>query len=231
MNLHTEKEHIIQNQHFAYKLRELYKKNRQLFNQVNDYIPFSIHVNTKNSFDIVYANNKLLNRGKEMEELAEIGGSYLPKISCPILFKESVKKATCFAQINDNNAVCSYLQNIKIMDEMTLFYTNKLILNDNLFFNVSSWANEMGSLGKLFTKIFNPIYNSQTSWLQFQSLTKREKEILKLLANGKSNKEVSDMLFISSHSVHTHRRNIYRKLNINKTSELVRFSLVLEILS
>lgn len=231
MNLHTEKEHIIQSQHFAYKLRELYKKDRCLFNQVNDYIPFSIHVNKKDSFDIVYANNQLLNRGKEMEQLAEIGGSYLPKISCPILFKEAVEKARNFTQINDNSAVCSHLQSIKVRGEMTLFYSNKLILNNNLFFNVSSFTSEMGKFGKLFSTIFKSIYKNQTSWLQFQSLTKREKEILKLLANGKSNKEVGNLLFISAHSVHTHRRNIYKKLDINKTSELVRFSIALDILS
>ena len=67
-------------------------------------------------------------------------------------------------------------------------------------------------------------------WLRFQTLTKREKEILKLIANDFSNNDVSEALFISTHSVKTHRRNIYRKLDIQKTSQLVRIAIAMELL-
>lgn len=58
-----------------------------------------------------------------------------------------------------------------------------------------------------------------------QSLTEREKEILKLIAASNSNREIGEKLFISEHTVKTHRRNLKRKLNANNTADLVKFAL------
>ncbi len=56
-------------------------------------------------------------------------------------------------------------------------------------------------------------------------LTTREREIIKLIAEGKSSKEVADLLFISSRTVQHHRANIMKKLNIKKTADLVKYAL------
>ncbi|MCL4523181.1 MAG: response regulator transcription factor [Acidobacteria bacterium] len=56
-------------------------------------------------------------------------------------------------------------------------------------------------------------------------LTARETEIVQLLAEGKSNKEVADTLQISVKTVETHRANIMRKLNLASFSELVRYAI------
>jgi DNA-binding NarL/FixJ family response regulator len=58
-----------------------------------------------------------------------------------------------------------------------------------------------------------------------QSLTVRQREILKLIAEGKSNKEIGDLLYISVRTVERHRANMMSKLNIRKTAELVQFAL------
>ncbi|NGP88358.1 response regulator [Fodinibius halophilus] len=55
-------------------------------------------------------------------------------------------------------------------------------------------------------------------------LTKREKEIIKYTASGKSAQEVGDLLYISKHTVNTHRRNIYKKLDISGVKELINFA-------
>jgi DNA-binding NarL/FixJ family response regulator len=55
-------------------------------------------------------------------------------------------------------------------------------------------------------------------------LTTREREILRLLAEGKSSKEAAEALFISIKTVETHRSNIMRKLDTHSTSELVRYA-------
>ena len=53
-------------------------------------------------------------------------------------------------------------------------------------------------------------------------LTKREKEILKLIAEGSSNQEIADVLFISLRTVETHRLNINQKLDVKNTAGLVK---------
>jgi len=55
-------------------------------------------------------------------------------------------------------------------------------------------------------------------------ITSREREILKLLAEGKSNKEVAGVLDISVKTVEAHRANIMHKLNLTSLSDLVRYA-------
>ena len=56
-------------------------------------------------------------------------------------------------------------------------------------------------------------------------LTTRETEILKLLASGYSTQKVADELFLSPHTVHTHRKSIIKKLNIKSPTEFVIYAL------
>jgi len=53
-------------------------------------------------------------------------------------------------------------------------------------------------------------------------LTKRETEIIKLIAAGRSNQEIADALFISLRTVETHRLNIYQKLDVKNTAGLIK---------
>ena len=56
-------------------------------------------------------------------------------------------------------------------------------------------------------------------------LSNREKEILNLIANGKTSKEISETLFIAKTTVDTHRKNMIRKLNLDSGSELIKYAI------
>lgn len=55
-------------------------------------------------------------------------------------------------------------------------------------------------------------------------LTKRELQILQLITEGKLNAEIADQLYISVHTVNSHRKNMIKKLNLRNTAELISFS-------
>ena len=57
------------------------------------------------------------------------------------------------------------------------------------------------------------------------ALSNREREVLKLIAEGKSNKEIGQALFISVHTVERHRANIMQKLALKKTADLVKYAI------
>lgn len=59
---------------------------------------------------------------------------------------------------------------------------------------------------------------------QGMHISEREMEIITLIAEGYSNKEVADKLFLSTHTVTTHRKNIMNKLGVNNTAGLVLFA-------
>jgi two-component system, NarL family, response regulator NreC len=58
----------------------------------------------------------------------------------------------------------------------------------------------------------------------FHLLTAREKEVLQLLAEGKTNKEVATLLDLSPYTVESHRTNLMQKLNVHNTAEIVLYA-------
>lgn len=66
--------------------------------------------------------------------------------------------------------------------------------------------------GNLFTKSSN-------------RFTKRERQVLKCIIEGKGSKEIADELYISLHTVHVHRKNILSKASVRTTVELVRMAI------
>jgi DNA-binding NarL/FixJ family response regulator len=58
-----------------------------------------------------------------------------------------------------------------------------------------------------------------------ESLSAREREVLKLIADGKTNKEISQLLSISVRTVEGHRANIMSKLDLKNTAELVKYAI------
>jgi DNA-binding NarL/FixJ family response regulator len=59
----------------------------------------------------------------------------------------------------------------------------------------------------------------------YELLTTREREVLQLLAEGKSNKEVAGILNLSLYTVETHRGNILEKLNLHSGAELILYAI------
>jgi len=65
----------------------------------------------------------------------------------------------------------------------------------------------------------------------YDLLTEREKEILQLLAEGKSNKDVAGMLNLSTNTVETHRTRIMQKLDLHSTADIVLYAVRKGIIS
>ncbi len=230
MRLHTEKEYVNHVQLFAFKLRKLYLTDPGLFYEISQLIPYSVFINKRDNLDITWANGQLTGRGAEMEKLVELGASYLPKISNPILLQTAKRKAHNFDRSNDAEALCCYLQQLRVSNTLKFFYSNKLLLDEALYFNVSSFTEDLGLIGKVFEEVFEPLKQNEVNWLKFQSLTKQEKRVIELLARGHSHKEVAETLFISINTSRTHIKNIHKKLDTNRTAEIIRLAFALEIL-
>ena len=62
-------------------------------------------------------------------------------------------------------------------------------------------------------------------------LTDREKEIVKMVSLGLTNREIAEHLFLSTHTVTTHRKNITKKLGIKSASGLTIYAIVNNIIT
>jgi DNA-binding NarL/FixJ family response regulator len=77
-----------------------------------------------------------------------------------------------------------------------------------------------GKIARKMLDYFSKKEKSRSEQLDEYNLTKREKEILQLLIDGKSYKIIADTCTISMHTLFTHTRNIYNKLNIHSRAEI-----------
>lgn len=89
-----------------------------------------------------------------------------------------------------------------------------VLMNDETYFDKRVSAVIMNS--------FQPQKKQQNT---YTPLTDREKEIVKLVAEGKSTAEIASLIHLSSLTVETHRKNIYTKLGMNKIAGLVKYAL------
>jgi two-component system, NarL family, invasion response regulator UvrY len=68
-----------------------------------------------------------------------------------------------------------------------------------------------------------PRLATQPATVSAKSLTDREMEIARLIAEGNTNKQIGDLLCISPHTVHTHRKSLMKKLGISSAREVALF--------
>ncbi len=65
----------------------------------------------------------------------------------------------------------------------------------------------------------------------YDTLTRREREVLQLAAEGYTNAQISEKLFVSTRTTETHRANLMRKLGLQNQSELIRFAVRRRVIS
>ena len=87
------------------------------------------------------------------------------------------------------------------LDKAAAFYTNK---------NANERQTEYSHLDKNITSKYK--------------ISKQEKEIIKNIIDGKTSKEIGEFLFISKTTVDTHRKNIFKKLEISNSTSLIKFA-------
>jgi DNA-binding NarL/FixJ family response regulator len=133
-----------------------------------------------------------------------------------ILLSMEVKKEYLTAGIQ--SGIDGYLP--KDVEKEILVKAIREVYNQGKFFNDA-----------ITTLIFDDFYqrektsNQILKHLKISDLTKREQEVLTLVASGKSNKEVADELFISIKTVDTHKAHILEKLGLKNTAELVKYAI------
>lgn len=83
--------------------------------------------------------------------------------------------------------------------------------------------------GKILNEVLRPMDEAGADAVAVSceglKISVREAEIIRLVAEGFTNKEIADKLFLSAHTVTTHRKNIMAKLGINNTAGMVLFAI------
>lgn len=93
----------------------------------------------------------------------------------------------------------------------------------------NNWQNSIfvyNSPDQICEKVKSALDNEKTIHDKTEELSNREIDVLKLVALGFSNKEIADRLFISTHTVMSHRKNMTEKLGIKSISGLTVYAII-----
>ncbi len=124
----------------------------------------------------------------------------------PLTFSQHRNKSEWLATLNKKNVVGLFTgyHDRDFSEKMT----NHIFIND-----------KQELIVKTLEKYFSPEMSKKSD--AGETLSGREIDVLRLLAVGKSNKEIADKLFISVHTVMSHRKNISAKLGVKSAAALV----------
>ena len=167
-----------------------------------------------------------------MKDLDEMGADYHKRFFNQEEAKEYIPKITDLLERNNDEEYISFFQEVRtdVDADFTLWYTGvKVFLKDEqgqplLLISTSLPVDPEHNFSNKVERLLEENSFLRRNKDRFASLSKREKEILKLASVGFNNAEIAAQLFLAEETVKTHRRNIRKKLKISNRLDLLKFA-------
>ena len=222
-----------------FSIDKKFKEKKFDITDIGDFLPVGLLINHKDG------SNVYMNRMSEQtlnfstDDLKELGSDYTSKICYDADEMRKLKKLiNGFYERNDESEILSFFQKVRPFgsDEYEwMFITSKLFKRDREAppkerLLVACPIKFMGNLSKKINRVLDENHYMKKNFKKFALLTKREKEVLMLLAQGQNNPAIADMLFISRYTVEQHRKNINSKIECKNFSELIRFAMAFDLI-
>jgi LuxR family transcriptional regulator len=200
---------------------------------VGDYIPGSVMVQDLSIMTNTYMNEfgcDFLMKSKE--ELKAMGEEYFSRFFPLEEIKILKAELQQFVLLGDRNKITSFFQRVKpegVKDYSWYFTTSRLYPIQEPGFSmkvvhVAIPANMLSYAGRKLNALVDEDIFVRKNYHRFNLLSNREKEVIRLVVEGKSSIEIASSLFLSIHTVNNHRKNIIHKLEVTSLSQLVKFA-------
>ena len=193
------------------------------------HLPGWIHLNKLDDLSIFWMSEKMENDlQSSSQEAVNEGLQFVRSIIQSETETRVVPQILSYLTSADEDEVLGFIQMIRQDNKQPYkpYYTTiKMSTTYNCLFCQSlpllNYKKKVGEYINLYG------YDKQLAqdFEKYQRLTKREKEVLKLIANGETNKSTGEILRISALTVKTHRQNILNKLDSNRIQDMVRIAM------
>lgn len=231
----TEKELFLQKSKQIYTIEKKIETKELSLNDIDELIPGYLHFNKLSDLSMQYMSKN----GCSMFEISnkDLATDFLKLtdvfVNMDFAMKNTLQSILKFRQLNDNNATFSFFEQIRYSHkkDFDLYCTDIKILKESDY--MVCMTNPIKSLGITEKKLQSILHENEffdKNFQRFMSLTKREKEILRHIALGHSNKEMCELLFVSSDTIKTHRRHINKKLEAKHISDLIKHAQVFRLI-
>ncbi len=202
-------------------------------------IPAIVIVHNIQEDAVIYMSEKGLNTlGVTLNELINMGPDYHSRFFNPEDAKDYVPRIFDMLKRNNDDEMISFFQQVRRSpDHEWQWYLSgtKIFMRDDAgaVLLLVTYATPVDTTHHLTLKVQR--LQEQNNFLRnnhraFDSLTKREKEVLKMMAMGLSSGKMAKKLFISETTAATHRKNIKKKLKIQSTYDVTNFAQAFDLL-
>lgn len=229
----TEKEILLDNQISLFKLEKGISNRKYSMEDIGEMLPGMLHLNRTDDLVLSYFNNWALNRfEKSVDEILEGGLEFMLSIFEAGTAELFSKSLISFINADDYYSSHGFFQKFRFNFKRNYewMYTSSKLFDDGK--HVFSYSTSLGDIEKNSSFLIRNLEDNlflRKNFLKLQSLTKREKQILQLVARGFTSKQIGDQLCITLNTVSTHRKNITQKLDLKRLSDWIRFSNALDL--
>lgn len=186
------------------------------------------------SLTVIYMSKRGLDFLKvTLEELMAMGPEYHPRFFNLEFAKNYAPRIIGLIERNNNDEIVSYVQQVRASekDDWTWFLScTKVFMRDDdgnpllLITNAIPLDAQLYIDSAKAKRLMDENNFLHKNHQAYHSLTKREKEILRMMALGTSSVKMAKRLHISDKTANTHRRNIKKKLKVESNYDIIRFA-------
>ncbi|MHB1178612.1 MAG: response regulator transcription factor [Daejeonella sp.] len=224
----------------VFTLENGYAKGHYSLKDIGDLVPGAIMVHDIHALQITYMNDwgcEVLDHS--MDEINAMGKDYYKKFFLPDETRWFIPGMLNYFQREDHSSLYSFFHQVRTGPKMELswYYAMCKFLRKDEDLNkpkelilVANPVSGMGIMANKVNKLLDENVFVVKKYKNFVLLSKREKEVITLLAEGKSTNDIADLLFISAHTVQTHRKNINKKLELTSFADLVHFAIAFDLI-
>ncbi|MEC3908736.1 helix-turn-helix transcriptional regulator [Tamlana sp. 2201CG12-4] len=214
-----------------YKIDTLFKQRLSL-QEIGELLPGTLHLNALDDFSLQYFDESGEDVYKCSYDVVKAEGyEIMDKV---IHHKDTIAILPHLQKyvINqDASSNISFFQRLKgIGKKHYEWYFTNCKLSDVGLVSITHAVKDLRNHGAIIEKVLEEHTFFKKNFKKFQSLTKREREVLKELAIGKTAPQISGAFFISVNTVKTHRQRIFEKLEVNTFTELYKYAFHFDLL-
>lgn len=209
----------------------------QLFAPQAELMAGVVVIHEINGFKPVFmTSNGLQLLGLTMQELKSLGESYTERFLNMEFMEEYLQKLEGLLQKNDSHETFTFFHQVKLKNEWTWYLGSLRIFHHDSAHNPTHTitaafpVDHLNSITNKAERLLAQNSFSRENLGKFSSLSKRAREILRLVAIGKSSAQIAEELHISVDTVNTHRKNIRQKLAISTTYEFTEYALAFDLI-
>lgn len=203
-------------------------------------LPGVVLIHDMRDWSVVWMSQRGLNElGLTQEEVSALSAQeYYGRFFNAEDTKDYVPRVFELIERNNDEETVTYFQQVKFIEDgdwhwhmsSTKIFMRDLVGNPILIITMSFPIDPKHHLTIKAGRLLEENNFLRKNYKLYTRLSKREKEILRLLALGKTASDTANSLFISVNTVETHRKNIKQKLNTNSYFDLCQFARAFDLI-